>query len=187
MSNYYVAGIPFSSELYHHGIKGQKWGVRRFQNPDGTLTAAGRERYGNIENGELARNAIMAGRTRYSKANRNEVYNGDMNSLKKKLGKNIKSLDKAVSIAEKAFADDVYRSISDKNNATIARNRNINPFKIKSLRKKEEDLERKVNDILYSRELMASNLSMDVVNKMPKADRDAAMQYVSLLLGYDWG
>lgn len=47
MSTYYVAGIPYSSdELYHHGIKGQKWGVRRFQNEDGSLTAAGRERYG---------------------------------------------------------------------------------------------------------------------------------------------
>ena len=36
--------------LIHHGIKGQKWGVRRFQNKDGTLTAAGKERYG--EDGE---------------------------------------------------------------------------------------------------------------------------------------
>lgn len=35
-----------SSELTHHGIKGQKWGVRRYQNPDGTLTDAGRKRYG---------------------------------------------------------------------------------------------------------------------------------------------
>lgn len=35
----------YSNELYHHGIKGQKWGVRRFQNPDGTLTARGRARY----------------------------------------------------------------------------------------------------------------------------------------------
>ena len=32
------------NELYHHGIKGQKWGVRRFQNPDGTLTDAGKRR-----------------------------------------------------------------------------------------------------------------------------------------------
>ena len=36
---------PYPNELYHHGIKGQKWGVRRYQNPDGSLTAAGKERY----------------------------------------------------------------------------------------------------------------------------------------------
>lgn len=34
-----------SNELYHHGIKGMKWGRRRFQNSDGSLTAAGRKRY----------------------------------------------------------------------------------------------------------------------------------------------
>lgn len=33
-----------SDELYHHGIKGQKWGIRRFQNEDGTLTEAGKAR-----------------------------------------------------------------------------------------------------------------------------------------------
>lgn len=33
------------NELYHHGIKGQRWGIRRFQNEDGSLTSAGRKRY----------------------------------------------------------------------------------------------------------------------------------------------
>lgn len=33
------------NELYHHGIKGQKWGVRRFRNEDGTLTEAGKRKY----------------------------------------------------------------------------------------------------------------------------------------------
>ena len=31
--------------LYHHGIKGMKWGVRRFQNKDGELTPAGKDRH----------------------------------------------------------------------------------------------------------------------------------------------
>lgn len=33
------------SELYHHGIKGQRWGVRRYQNKNGVLTSAGKKRY----------------------------------------------------------------------------------------------------------------------------------------------
>lgn len=37
--------IMVNGELYHHGIKGQKWGVRRFQNADGTVTNAGKKRY----------------------------------------------------------------------------------------------------------------------------------------------
>ena len=35
-----------SDYLIHHGIKGQRWGIRRYQNEDGSLTAAGRKRYG---------------------------------------------------------------------------------------------------------------------------------------------
>ena len=37
---YYVVNC----ELYHHGIKGMKWGVRRYQNADGSLTSEGRQR-----------------------------------------------------------------------------------------------------------------------------------------------
>lgn len=40
--HYYA--INRSSFLFHHGIKGQKWGVRRFQNADGSLTSEGKSR-----------------------------------------------------------------------------------------------------------------------------------------------
>ena len=33
-----------NNELYHHGVKGQKWGVRRYQNKDGSLTALGKKK-----------------------------------------------------------------------------------------------------------------------------------------------
>lgn len=38
--------MMYDDYIAHHGIKGQKWGVRRYQNSDGSLTDEGRRRYG---------------------------------------------------------------------------------------------------------------------------------------------
>lgn len=45
-------------ELYHHGIKGMRWGVRRFQNEDGTLTAQGRQRYKDYRSDQSTRRSL---------------------------------------------------------------------------------------------------------------------------------
>ena len=54
--------------LEHHGIKGQKWGVRRFQNSDGSLTAEGRKRRGLSDGGRESRIQKMIGKSREKRA-----------------------------------------------------------------------------------------------------------------------
>lgn len=85
-------------ELYHHGIKGQKWGVRRFQNEDGSLTSAGKKR--------LASTSDTIKRDALAKSYNDNIAKGDKNSIKqaKKDARNIAKLDdKAEAEARKAI------------------------------------------------------------------------------------
>lgn len=41
--------MEYKNELYHHGVKGMKWGIRRYQNKDGSLTKAGKKRQAKLE------------------------------------------------------------------------------------------------------------------------------------------
>lgn len=42
--------------LAHHGVKGQRWGIRRFQKKDGTLTSAGKKRYKDSDKEQMKKN-----------------------------------------------------------------------------------------------------------------------------------
>lgn len=53
--DYYLGAVLSSSCLKHYGILGMKWGVRRYQNEDGTLTEAGKARYAKVQAKEQAR------------------------------------------------------------------------------------------------------------------------------------
>ncbi len=59
----------YASELYHYGIKGQKWGIRRYQNPDGSLTEEGKKRYGHLGSQEEIDAAIKRDRARIDEEN----------------------------------------------------------------------------------------------------------------------
>lgn len=55
--------FTYTNELYHHGIKGQKWGVRRFQRKDGTRTAAGKKRQRELQSNNSDKKKINKGLT----------------------------------------------------------------------------------------------------------------------------
>ena len=63
--------MNYENELYHFGIKGQKWGVRRYQNPDGSLTSAGKNRYNkNYTEKQRRQDRSMYGRRAEKRINR---------------------------------------------------------------------------------------------------------------------
>ena len=95
-----------ADELYHHGIKGMKWGVRRFQRKDGSLTSAGKKRYLDDPSVKSSKAKMESDRAKQRLANAeyNKAYNKASYIPTKS---NRQALNKAY--ADKIKADSEYR------------------------------------------------------------------------------
>lgn len=129
--------------LAHHGIKGMHWGIRRFQNPDGTLTSAGKERYKGED----------------TLKEKNELVNRqkDLNRKAKTLNRQItKENRKAVSAEKrgKTYSDEKRKALSDELDSVMADSEDVlsklDDFKEKQANK---TLGQKVADLWVSEEL----------------------------------
>ena len=100
-------------ELVHYGVKGQKWGRRRYQNKDGSLTPEGRKRYGSEENFEnqypAEQKAVLTG-TKKAVDGAKEINRASREMHNERTRKQQKKADKAVEEAVRERA----RNMSDK-------------------------------------------------------------------------
>ena len=141
-------------ELYHHGTKGMKWGIRRYQNKDGSLTPAGRKRYASETAKLKDREKVIKTRERTSaKIAKLESKKAELDAREKALT-NPKAAAKTAPKSKPADDTPKQKNIKDMSDDELRtvvnrmqleqQYRNLNPQKVSAGRKFAEGIATKV-------------------------------------------
>lgn len=115
MSDYYLtssASFISDDELYHYGIKGQKWGVRRYQNKDGSLTPAGKKRRSSSD--EVRNMSTDELRQKVRRLNNEQRYIDLTKSSSSSISKTADGIERVSRIG--GDANKIYKSMYGENN-----------------------------------------------------------------------
>lgn len=147
-------------EIVHSGIKGMRWGIRRYQNPDGTLTAAGKKRY----NKELA------------KVREQEKILKNRQATKAKM-EALEARKKAVSEGKQALYDEKKRVDKTRTDAaTKPKKKSIKDMTDEELAStiKRIQMEKQYNDLIRTPEKVSKGKSFIKDTVLPKLGQKAA-------------
>ena len=167
-----------NDELYHHGIKDQKWGIRRFQNEDGSLTPAGQKRYYN-DDGKLSKYGRYALKKEYRKLQRLKDRT-DVNLQAQKAQK----YDKRASISKKVGLVSAGIAGAGLGGSELLRRYSNKLFKTQSNALIDLDKKRYADIDANWRSLLKTNGHDDAYNyamdAIDKADRQFNSEYASI-------
>ena len=152
----------YTNYLVHHGVKGMKWGVRRYQNADGSLTAAGRKQYG-----IKSKRGPHADTLKWNKKPKEKKDYGKAFDRTIKRGKDKSNISPAEDIAGKAnqAIDNTKKAYSSVKNASTRAQRQAEQAKRQAAVKKmsNEELQKRIKRLELENRYM--NLSDPSYNK----------------------
>jgi hypothetical protein len=161
--------VLYSNELFHHGILGQKWGVRRYQNKDGSLTDAGKRRYSNYSKND---SVFISGKVSYDKP-LSEPMKKEVDAIMKAKSKIlIGDAPGADTRVQEYLAKNKYKNVVVYTTDETVRN-NVGGWEVKTISGKGKTNER---EIRRQKDIAMTNESTRGFAIMPEDDRpDSAM------------